>query len=190
MESNGIIHLTLIRHGITSYNVEKRYLGHTDIPVINERMQECETVCEPDMVYSSDLKRCKQTAYYLFREQNTIYDERLREMNFGDYEGKTYEQLKDETHYRQWLDDWEQTAPLNGESGEQFKQRIQQFIKEEILQDNHCGQTLAIVSHGGVIRYIVSSLCNIPYWDIDVQHGKTIDVSVQKIGGKWTCTLL
>ena len=190
MESTCFIHLTLIRHGITSYNVEKRYLGHTDIPVIEERMHECESVCQPDVVYSSDLKRCRQTAHYLFGEKNIHCDARLRVMNFGDYEGKTYDQLKDEPHYRQWLDDWERTTPLNGESGEQFKRRIQQFIKEEILQDNHCGQTLAIVSHGGIIRYIVSSLCNIPYWEVQVQHGKAIDLSVQRVGGNWTCTLL
>ena len=192
MESDCVIHLTLIRHGITSYNIEKRYLGHTDIPVIEERLKEFQPIQGERIstVYSSDLWRCRQTASYLFSNHNIQLDARLREMNFGDYEGKTYEQLKNLDHYRRWISDWEHTTPPNGESGTVFQQRIQQFMEEEILQMDQCGRSLAIVSHGGVIRYIVSSLCNVPFWEIEVPHGEAIEMSVRKVGGHWTCTLL
>ncbi|MGM9929805.1 MAG: histidine phosphatase family protein [Bacillus sp. (in: firmicutes)] len=192
MEFNDTIHITLIRHGLTAYNVDKKYLGFTDEPVLRERLKDYEplrlqlTQQPLSKIYSSDLRRCVETAEYLFAQQPIHLDKRLREMNFGDYEGKTYEQLKNFSQYRKWIDDWAKAGPPNGENGQHFRQRIQQFMQQLFL-DTQLGEHIVIVSHGGVIRYIVSSLCDLPYWDVEVKHGTAISLQVSREGNGHAC---
>ena len=197
MEYSDSIHIYLIRHGMTKYNTEKKYLGHTDIPVIQEKLSDYNQLHETlnrikfDAVYSSDLLRCRQTASLLFDKEDIIFDQRLREMHFGDWEGKTYEQLKHEPAYCKWLSDWETEYIPNGENWERFKSRIQQFMHEEILPEENRGKTITIVSHGGVIRQIVSGLNDdLAFWDVNVEFGKAIILDVNYSGGDFKCTSL
>ncbi|MCE3199316.1 histidine phosphatase family protein [Paenibacillus sonchi] len=80
-------------------------------------------------VCCSDLRRCRETlaAAAPALEHQAIYDSRLREMNFGAWEGCTYEQLKDNKHYRSWIDDPESVTPPGGEAWEEFAGRIDNF---------------------------------------------------------------
>lgn len=193
MEFNDCIRLFLIRHGMTKWNQERRYLGFTDEPVIADQLTEYNVLREQlqqekiSTIYSSDLMRCQQTAQYLFAKSYQV-DDRLREMHFGDWEGKTYEQLKTNSAYRQWLSDWENEGTPNGETGIEFRNRIQQFLEECIFKKENERHSIAVISHGGVIRQIVSSLCSdMDYWDVQVQFGQAI---VLEIGGQKQCMSL
>ena len=197
MESSNIIHIHLIRHAMTEYNIQKKYIGFTDEPIIQEKLQDYaalrsilkkETI---ETVYSSDLIRCQQTASYLFEERTINLDRRLREISFGDWEGKTYEQLKHIPTYCNWLSNWETESIPNGEDGIQFRKRVMQFMQENILLEDNFGKGIAIVSHGGAIRHIVSALCNdLNYWDVHVEFGKSIVLDIKASGGIFKCTSL
>ena len=197
MECSNTIHIYLIRHGMTEYNAQKKYMGYTDEPVIQEKLEDYEvlrTILKKetiDTIYSSDLIRCQQTASYLFSEQSFILDRRLREISFGDWEGKTYEQLKHIPAYCNWLSNWETESIPNGEDGMRFRERVMQFLQENILLGDNLGKRFAIVTHGGVIRHIVSALYDeLGYWDVDVEFGKAIVMEIKASGGIYKCMSL
>lgn len=135
------LELVLIRHGQTKWNVEHRYLGHTDLPLLpdaSERLsQPQQQICMQTelsggfwRVFCSDLLRCRETLAFVAPslEQDAVYDQRLREMNFGAWEGCTYEQLKDNSLYRRWIDDPSKVTPPEGESWTAFDARLRSFL--------------------------------------------------------------
>ncbi|WP_178075671.1 histidine phosphatase family protein, partial [Pseudomonas sp. 2995-3] len=81
--------LLLIRHGITEWNIEKRYLGHSDIGLVESELPKLDPLKlelqkqSYKTVFTSDLKRCKETINYLAIRTPYKEDVRLREMSFG-----------------------------------------------------------------------------------------------------------
>ncbi|MEJ1715082.1 histidine phosphatase family protein, partial [Escherichia coli] len=69
-------------------------------------------------VFCSDLKRCRKTLEWIYPTSidSVVFDKRLREMDFGEWEGHTYDQLKDMNNYRGWLDNPQLVTPPGGES--------------------------------------------------------------------------
>ena len=97
----------LIRHATTQGNLEKRFIGLTDIPILPEGEELARrvsaTLPKVDHVYRSPLLRCRQTAELLWPGvEQTVIDE-LRETDFGPFEGKNHEELKDDPLYQQWI---------------------------------------------------------------------------------------
>ena len=96
--------LLLIRHSLTPGNLKKQYVGSTDQPLAPEgealARERRGAMPSIDGLWVSPLMRCRQTAELLFpnMEQHIVPD--LQECDFGDYEGKTWEELKDEPTYR------------------------------------------------------------------------------------------
>lgn len=160
-----VVHL--IRHEQTKANIERKYIGRTDESIVssNARLQ---LPIQPLEVYGSDLKRCRETAHLYFPKAQFHSLEKLREMNFGHFEMKTYEQLKDNPLYRQWIDSPTTTTPPNGESFEQFTERVvQQFYQIVSTTGEYC-----FVIHGGVIRVLLSKFSPKvePFQQIAVGH--------------------
>ncbi|WP_100372646.1 histidine phosphatase family protein [Bacillus sp. FJAT-45037] len=155
----------LIRHGLTAYNAEKRYLGHLDLPLILEgerQINQMRSSCsdfEVEQVFSSDLTRCLQTASLLFPTSNIHVESKLREYDFGDWEGKRYEDLMDQLFYRAWIDDPIANKPPNAEGFEHFSSRVLAGFwncLRSIEEQND--SMVVIVAHGGVIREILTKL--------------------------------
>jgi len=182
------LELICIRHGRTQWNKDKRYLGHTDIGILPESLTELLSVKEElkgrrfHQVFCSDLKRCRETleCIYPISQDKVVFDQRLREMDFGEWEGKTYDQLKDSTHYRAWLDNPQSVTPPRGESWGHFHQRLNHFMDSLvsiIKEDNYDNlvSSALIVTHGGVIRQLASTM--IPgskFWDYSVDPGSIL----------------
>ncbi|PQP85997.1 histidine phosphatase family protein [Paenibacillus sp. AR247] len=130
------VDLLLVRHGTTRWNREKRYLGHTDIPLDRGGRDELAPLARElagkafHGVYCSDLARCRETLAIISpaHADTAMYDPRLREMDFGAWEGHTYEQLQHESLYRQWIDSPQQVTPPGGESWADFAGRIDGFV--------------------------------------------------------------
>ena len=84
-----------IRNGITTGNLEGRYIGHTDEVLAPEGVNQIknmdETMIYPycDVVFSSPLKRCLQTAHIIYPDKEPIVINELIECNFGEFENKT-----------------------------------------------------------------------------------------------------
>src|SRR5699024_3532993 len=116
--------VSLLRHGMTKENENRAYIGSSDPPLHNrgrkEVFQKRLQMPNVQLVFSSNLKRCLETAEILFPTSPIHVVEELREINFGCFEGKTYEDLKDNQMYRDWINDMFTTRPENGESYAKF----------------------------------------------------------------------
>ncbi|WP_379132584.1 histidine phosphatase family protein [Paenibacillus sp. sgz500958] len=139
MNLSFVLELVLLRHGRTAWNAERRYLGHTDVPLLPGALEPvAKFQAQPELagefwsIWSSDLRRCRETLASLSPalQQEAVYDTRLRELNFGDWEGCTYDQLKGNEMYRSWIDNPAAANPPGGEAWEQFEERIDSFMKE------------------------------------------------------------
>ena len=118
--------ICLIRHGITEGNKRKLYYGHSDIDLAPEGVEALKAQAASGMYpngdgadfYTTDLKRTQQTLKLIYGEREFTPMASLKEINFGDFEMKTYQELKDLEEYQEWLrnpkDDT--LAPPNGES--------------------------------------------------------------------------
>lgn len=144
--------LTLIRHLPTKGNREKQYIGWTDELILPVKNQKISLNYQPETVYGSDLKRCRESAKQYFPTANYVEDLRFRETNFGDWEGKTYKMLKEIKTYRDWIDDPFRHHPPNGETVQQVEQRVVAALYD-LPKTANC-QT--IVTHGGPIRIVLT----------------------------------
>ncbi|MFJ7825575.1 histidine phosphatase family protein [Psychrobacillus sp. NPDC096623] len=160
--------VTLIRHFPTQGNRDKKYIGWTDEPIIATGTVE-KIPRDIVQVIGSDLLRCKQTAAHLFSGVPYTENANFRECSFGDWEQKTYNELKEEDSYRNWLDNPQKIAPPNGESMEAMESRVLQAFLEtiELLNDP------LIITHGGPMRFLLTKFATFEksFWDWEVLHG-------------------
>lgn len=156
----------LIRHEKTKANLERKYIGWTNESIYIQTAN-CQVPIHTKDVFGSDLKRCIETAQLYFPEAKYHPFFQLRELHFGDFEMKTYDELKDNPAYRQWIDSPEKAAPPNGESFVSFKERILNCFHQIVS----CGGEYVFVVHGGVIRVILSKFQKEKsFQDVIAQH--------------------
>ena len=128
--------LYLIRHGITSGNLEGKYIGTTDLPLCEEGVDAISSLVALDVyphvqkVYSSPLKRCLETADIIYPERLLKRIDGIAEMDFGEYEGKTHEELSADKDYIEWLKGGYEAAAPGGESFGHFTIRCLDGLEE------------------------------------------------------------
>jgi len=173
---NSVI-VRLMRHAPTKENLEKRYLGWTDssladtsrLPIVDKNAMK---------VYGSDLRRCRETAAHYFPNATYITDWRFREANFGEFEGKTYEELKSDRRYCAWLDNPVSSPPPEGEGFATFCQRVKEgFSALPKNEDDYY-----VVAHGGVIRALLVEFApeEQPFWSYNVPHDKMFTLTFSR----------
>jgi len=152
--------LFLIRH--TPIQVEDGICyGQKDFPLKDSYKEDFETVRKKlsteniDAFYSSPIERCSSLAKHLADEKE-ILDDRLKELNFGDWDGKTWEDIKD-PFLGKWMEDFINKKCSNGESFAILKLRVEEFLNEIKTKDY---KNIAIITHVGVIRCIESIVKN------------------------------
>lgn len=143
--------IVLLRHGETAYNAQRRYQGKSDIPLSargKARLRAADFA--PDVVFVTALCRTAQTAAAIFPGARQAVEDDLREMDFGDFEGKTYGELKDDPAYRAWLASGGEAACPNGEGKAAFCARVCRAF-ERLVDDALArgAKRLVIVAHGG-----------------------------------------
>ena len=156
-------YIQLIRNGLTAGNVGGRYIGHTDEELSTEGIEQIKQMKEdykyPDVeaVFSSPLKRCTQTAQLIYPNCDPIIIDGFIEYNFGEFEGKSAEELESHPVFPDWLAGKKGVSPPFGESNEDFSQRIAQTMVKVIDGVIQSGITkTAIVTHGGVIMALLA----------------------------------
>ena len=183
------ITIVLIRHGETKSNKEHRYLGRTDEELSNEgiiKLKELKNMNyypEIDLLYSSPMKRCVQTASILYPSMQPIIVSDFKEIDFGIFEGKNHIELQKDERYQAWIDS-NGTLPFpEGESKESFIQRCNKgFLK--ILEDinafdnDKMPETVGMIVHGGTIMSILSSFYGGDYYDYQIENGKGFIMTV------------
>ena len=149
----------LIRHGRTKANEQWLYCGSTDLPLseAGENMLKGVRYRVPkDCIFmTSGMKRTEQTLEILFGDVPHKVDTRFREVDFGIFEMRSYEELKQEAEYQQWISgDNERNIPPKGESGLQMLERVLEGLKD--LQKEK--KDVVLITHGGVIAAMMSYL--------------------------------
>ncbi len=155
--------IRLIRHGMTSANTEGRYIGITDTPLSEQGIKDLYEKAENleyggvQKVYTSPLKRCKQTADILYHDAFTVELGLLAEMDLGDFENKTADQLMDDPAYKKWLEGGLDNPPPHGESARDVVNRCYEALNIIISDMMYEGFTsAAVVTHGGIIMNMLS----------------------------------
>ena len=148
-----------IRHGETAWNVDTRIQGHLDIPLNDTGLWQARQVGqaladEPvAAIYSSDLQRAYATAQAVAQATGApLTPERgLRERGFGDFQGRTFQQIERESPEQalRWRKRDPAFAPPSGESLQALQARIAHVV--HALASQHMGQQIALVAHGGVL---------------------------------------
>lgn len=155
--------LDLIRHFPTEGNGLKKYIGWTDEPI---RSIQASPVPQVKEVWGSDLLRCRQTAALLFPHAAYHASEDWRECNFGLWEEHTYEQLHENMHYRNWIDNPFGVTPPQGESLQTMIRRIDRAVEALPEQDS-----VTVVTHGGPIRYLAARATGEDFRQQTALHG-------------------
>lgn len=195
------INLTLIRHGKTPSNREHRYLGVTEEALSGEGRKQLEILAEKDilkkpwLLFISPMLRCQESAGILFPGREAYPIEEWREMNFGTYEGKNYEDLKNDSYYQKWIDS-NGTLPFpEGESQQEYIKRchrglltatkiIQKEIAENQMTESQPRNITAVV-HGGTIMALLHILAGGNYFDYQVKNGGGYCCKLRLCGEEW-----
>lgn len=153
LNRGAFVEVIFIRHGKTSGNIAKRYIGSTDEPLATVgKIEICQkNYPKADRVVVSPLKRCIETAELIYGKDYEVIED-LRECDFGEFENKTYEELKTNPLYIKWLKS-NGTLPFpKGEDSNEFKNRCNLAYEEVVKASN---ETVAFVVHGGTIMSIL-----------------------------------
>lgn len=167
----------LIRHGKTAGNIEKRYIGITDEPLCSEGISELENKNYPDceLVISSPMKRCVETAEIIYPDKKAIICNALSECDFGEFEGKNYLELSDDPGYQKWINSGGVLPFPNGEAPSGFKERcIRGF--DEMIGKYADKNSIAFVIHGGTIMAIMERYTNCGFYDNQINNGEFTEI--------------
>ena len=180
----------LIRHGETISNKEKRYMGFTDVPLSDEGIQKIlkrvsenyYPKYEGQAIFTSALSRTKQTLELIYGDVPYKQDERFNESNFGDFENKTYEELKNNPDYIKWIsgDNFSNKCP-GGESFVMMKQRVADAFYDIINKYKDAGKDIIIVLHSGPIVALMETLYpdeNKTYYEWRLNNGELYSLEV------------
>lgn len=167
----------LIRHTRVAVKPGICY-GQSDVDVTESFLDEADKIKHQtatihfDKIFSSPLLRCKKLSEYLFDSEIT-YDNRLKEMNFGDWELQKWDNLRN-PGVDEWMNDFVHTPCPNGESFIEMYYRVKSFMDDmKKSGSNH----VAIVTHGGTIRCILAYLKNENLFDAfkrEIKFGELI----------------
>lgn len=158
--------LILIRHGETEANVNQIWHGALDAPLTAQGQAQVEATAHQiqqlhaetpiDHLYVSPLIRAQSTARAIAAaiDLQPEIEPGLREMSIGDWEGRTYTQLRENDRlWERWRQD-PSFAPPNGESPISFSQRVP-VVFEKFL-NTHPNEVVTVVTHGGVISNLLA----------------------------------
>ena len=160
--------LILIRHGDLGEDFRGRYIGRTDPPLSDEGRRQAETLIEPlsrlpreAALRVSPLRRTRETAEIAFGgDAGFAFDPDLREIDFGRWEGMRFAEIlaAEPTAVDRWaVLDEDFTFP-DGEGIADFRRRVGAAAGRIIAEP---AGTVAVVAHGGVIRFLICRLLGI-----------------------------
>ena len=141
----------LLRHGATAYNDERRYQGRLDAPLSPQGLAALRRAdFDPGVVYISPMLRTRQTAAVLFPDAELAEVPGLREMDFGAFEGRNYQELANDPAYRAWVEGGCIDQTPGGESRTEFSDRVCRAFAGLVDAALDAGELqLVILAHGG-----------------------------------------
>jgi alpha-ribazole phosphatase len=160
----GATRLVLVRHGEPAERVRGRCYGRLDIglsAVGRRQMQHTRRGLRGapiSAIYSSPRRRALESARMLTAGRRVVaVDDRLGEMDFGDFEGLTYDDIATRfpDTYEEWMTRPTQVAFPGGETFDAMVARVHDVLED--VRRTHAGDTVVLVSHGGVNRIALAA---------------------------------
>lgn len=152
----------LLRHGESEWNAEERLCGRTDVELSDAGRRQAERLgarlrgLPPAVIYTSPLKRTAETAAIIAQGTGLtpVDDARIVELNYGEWEGKTFREVmaEDGELYRRWDADPAREAPPGGETGLEGLARIARFLDELKLRHAAKSEHIVVVTHKTICR--------------------------------------
>lgn len=170
-----MVKLIIVRHGYSIYNRDALFAGQIDIPLDDRGIEQAQETCKYildtykiDRIYSSDLVRAYNTIKPLADALNLTIetDKGLREVDVGAWGGKPYTQIQKEFPTSAAL--YKQNVGLvRFDGGENYTDMINRSIPvfEKIVKENE-GKTVAIATHGGLIRALCCVWLGLPVEEV------------------------
>lgn len=162
----------LVRHGETDWNQAGLLQGQTDIDLNAQGFAQAEEAAERlrevsfEIAFCSPLIRARHTAETIVGDRKIplTTDDRLRELNFGPWEGVDIRTIKDENS-QPFTNPGSYIPPEGAESFAQLYARSGEFVQQVLLPLEGTYETVLVVAHGGVNRSILNPVLQIPVSD-------------------------
>jgi alpha-ribazole phosphatase/probable phosphoglycerate mutase len=180
-----MIEITFVRHCEVEEAYKGKYNGHIDIGLSKKGFEDACDLAKKiennsyDIIYSSDLKRVKETLQLLQRTERVVESSNLREKSWGKHEGMSFEEIVASgikyTTFLEWIE------ALDGERVESYTKRVLTYFYKTILQSDV--KRVLIVTHAGVIRTIVASCKGFNLeesFSISLNYGDVIKLQCKK----------
>ena len=159
-KENKLTELIMMRHGQTEANIKRIYGGRIDLPLAEEGKQEAARTAKRlpafDYVYASDMLRTQQTAQIVAPKADIKYNAALREMDFGDYEGLSADEIQARMpgSWQRYLVDHQTFTFPNGSNVEEFVSKAAETVKSIAVA--HDEKSVLVVTHKGFILSVLS----------------------------------
>jgi broad specificity phosphatase PhoE len=163
------VRLIVIRHGETTYNVEDRLTGQSDIPLSSLGEQQANAVAaylateKLDVIVSSDLQRARRTAEAIahYHGLTVEQDSLLREWSLGTWEGRTMAEIRvsEPDLVQRRIADPFTYVPEGGETLQQFHDRV--VLALERWTTRYPDSTVVWVAHAGIIGVLICHVLEI-----------------------------
>jgi broad specificity phosphatase PhoE len=159
-----------LRHGETAWNAEGRLCGSTDVPLSDVGRQQALALAgrlitiKVEVLYSSPLSRALETARVIGAAigHEPVMDNRLVELNYGAWEGRTFDEIKRAAPaiYAAWDADPGNLAPPQGETGVHLIERVTPFLAD--VAQRHRSGNIVVVCHKTVCRLLACHIAGSP----------------------------
>jgi phosphoserine phosphatase len=163
-------HLYLTRHGETIWNTQKKMQGWKDSPLTDKGIKQARQLADRlsnvtlDGIYSSTSNRAIATAEIIKGERSidVMKLDSLRELSFGCWEGKTFEENEKDTP-EEWLTFWEKPHLFSSGTVESFNIVQQRMVEAiESIVKRHPSENICIVTHGIALKLLMNYFENVP----------------------------
>ncbi len=196
MSKPDLMKLYLVRHGSLPDEFAGKFVGSINAPLSSRGEDECFYLANLlleekfDRIYASPMERTRRSAEIIFGERavetpEIIYDDRLKELNFGEWENRTIEEIAAESpeSAKIWHDKLATMSFPGGESISSKKQQIAGFYRELLSAEP---EQPAVVTHGGIIVQflcLVLGLRDEQAWRLLPPRGSLTRVDVERGSG-------
>ena len=185
-----MVKLILVRHALTVDNQKNRLSGHIDSSISEEGKEQIDKITnylkdfDIDKIYTTTSSRTKDTVKKLseLKSIEIIEKESLKEISFGDFEGLTFDEIKDKypKEFQDMIEKGYEYKYPNGESLIDSYNRV--CIELDNIISNNDDRTILICSHGGTIRNIITYLISNSYkyhWNFKIDNGSVTILEIQ-----------
>ncbi len=162
---DSVVSVIVMRHGETEWNRESRVMGRSDVPLSDAGRRQSQSAADVlthfavSRIVTSPLARAKETADIVGEKLKLAVgtDDKLQEVEFGDWQGMTYTEIRADPRYREFLKDPVNSRTPGGETIADVQDRGLAAIGEA-----QPGERVLFVSHGDIIRAAISHFLDVP----------------------------